>query len=82
MSMLRLTAAAGLAWALATPPVTLAQTAAEPASSLQAGIALYAAAAYDEEPFSNSRRPVCSPHWSSSREMGRPTEAAGRWWVS
>lgn len=49
MSMLHLTAvAAGLAWALATPPLARAQVASAPASPLQTGIALYAAASYDD----------------------------------
>lgn len=50
MSMMHLTvAAAGLAWALAVPPPALAQVeGATHASPLQAGIALYAAASYDE----------------------------------
>ncbi len=48
MSMMHLTVAAGLAWALATPPVALAQADASAVSPLQAGIALYTAASYDE----------------------------------
>jgi len=48
MAMMHLTVAAGLAWALATPPVARAQAAADGGSPLQAGIALYAAASYDE----------------------------------
>ncbi|MBL8135001.1 MAG: energy transducer TonB [Acidobacteria bacterium] len=48
MSLTHLTVAAGLAWALAAPPAALAQDGAEAASPLQAGLALYAAASYDE----------------------------------
>ena len=52
MSLTHLTVAAGLAWALATPPLAQAQTgahaAAQAAGPLQAGIALYASASYDE----------------------------------
>lgn len=48
MSLLHLTVTAGLAWALATPPVARAQDGAGAASPLQAGIALYASASYDE----------------------------------
>jgi Gram-negative bacterial TonB protein C-terminal len=48
MSLMHLTVAAGLAWALATPPAVLAQEGAVAASPLQAGIALYASASYDE----------------------------------
>jgi Gram-negative bacterial TonB protein C-terminal len=48
MSLTHLTVAAGLAWALATPPAAQAQDGAQAASPLQAGIALYASASYDE----------------------------------
>ena len=48
MAMMHLTVAAGLAWALATPPVAHAQAHGVDGSPLQAGIALYAAASYDE----------------------------------
>lgn len=50
MSLTHLTAAAGLAWALATPPAAQAQAqaGAQAGSPLQAGIALYASASYDE----------------------------------
>ena len=48
MSLTHLTVAAGLAWALATPPAAQAQAGAQAASPLQAGIALYASASYDE----------------------------------
>jgi tetratricopeptide (TPR) repeat protein len=52
MSLMQLTVAAGLAWALATPPAARAQAAAQmaapSASPLEAGIALYASASYDE----------------------------------
>lgn len=48
MSMMHLTAAAGLAWALAMPPAARAQAHAPVASQLQAGLALYAAASYDD----------------------------------
>lgn len=52
MSLTHLTVAAGLAWALATPPLAQAQAGAQAASQttspLQAGIALYASASYDE----------------------------------
>lgn len=48
MSLTYLTVAAGLAWALATPPAAQAQEGAQTASPLQAGIALYASASYDE----------------------------------
>lgn len=48
MSLTYLTVAAGLAWALATPPAVHAQEGAQAASPLQAGLALYAAASYDE----------------------------------
>lgn len=43
-----ITIAAALAWTLAAVPPVLAQPKAPPASRLQAGIALYAAASYDE----------------------------------
>lgn len=45
MSMIHFTMAAGLAWALATAPARAQEPAPSP---LQAGIALYASAAYDE----------------------------------
>lgn len=48
MSLMHLTVAAGLAWALATPPAVQAQEAAVAVSPLQAGLALYASASYDE----------------------------------
>lgn len=48
MSLMHLTVAAGLAWALATPPAVRAQEGAQGASPLQAGIALYTSASYDE----------------------------------
>jgi len=48
MSLTHLTVAAGLAWALAAPPAARAQDGASAASPLQAGLALYAAASYDE----------------------------------
>ncbi|WP_291983740.1 energy transducer TonB [Luteitalea sp.] len=48
MSLTYLTVAAGLAWALATPPAAQAQDGAPAVSLLQAGIALYTAASYDE----------------------------------
>lgn len=48
MSLTYLTAAAGLAWALAVPPAVRAQTAAPAMSPLQSGLALYASASYDD----------------------------------